>query len=297
MDNLCFEEICAERMEVIMKIAVTGASGLVGKYVVQELAEHQYDVLLINHHHDGLRHPQKVIDVRDFEAVKECLKGCEAVIQLAGIASPKGDMDSSVFENNLIGDYNIVLAAGLNGITRVALASSDCAVGLTWSQRDIKRVDYLPMDEEHPARPDNGYGIAKLLSEKMCDCMSIRFPEMSISNLRISHTAQPEDYLESSYFYACINDPEKGPRNLWSYIDSRDSAQAFRLAIEKKIIGHQVYYIAAKKTRCKVPSIDLIKKYYPNAELKAPFTGYESLENTKKAETLLGFKAKYSWDD
>lgn len=279
-----------------MKIAVTGASGLVGRFVTEEFAAHGYDVLALNHHtQENCKYPQETIDVTDFEKVMECLKGCDAVAHLAAIPHPRGDMDNSVFRNNMLGNYNIVLAAGLLGITRVAIASSDCALGITYRHNPMNRVCYLPVDEEHPATPDNSYGISKILSEKMCDCMSLRFPEMSISCLRISHVTVPADYEEGSHFSAYFTDPEKGPDNLWSYIDARDCARAFRLAIEKGMKGHEVYYIAAADTRCAMPSGELIRKYYPDTPLKSSFTGHESMESSKKAERLLGFVPEYSW--
>jgi Nucleoside-diphosphate-sugar epimerases len=280
-----------------MKIAVTGASGHVGRYVLNELSAHGYEILALNHHLDkNCGFPQKEIDVTDFKQVMESLKGCDAVIHLAAIPNPRGDMDDTVFRNNLMGNYNIVLAAGITGIKRVAIASSDCALGVTYRHNPMNRVVYLPVDEEHPAAPDNGYGMSKILSEKMCDCMSLRFPELSISSLRISHVTDPSDYEKGSRFSEWTSNPDAGPDNLWSYIDVRDCARVFRLAIEKPIIGHQVYYIAAADTRCTAPSVELISRYYPDTRLKAGFTDHESMESTKKAKQMLGFSAEYSWN-
>lgn len=280
-----------------MKIAVTGAMGHVGKVTCDDLAAHGYDVLAITHHHsDECKYPQITIDTGDFNAVSDAISGCDAVIHLAAIPSPRDDNTSLTYRTNVVGAYNIVLAAGVQGINRVAIASSDCALGITFAYSKEKKVDYLPVDEEHTARPDNGYGISKIITEKTCELLTHRFPEMSISNLRISHVMDPEDY-RSERFAKWSTGPELGAWNLWSYIDVRDCASAFRVAIEKNIKGHQVYYIAAKNTRMQIRSIELIRKYYPDAELRIPFTGFESLENTEKAERLLGWKAEHKWQD
>lgn len=279
-----------------MRVAVTGASGKVGKFVVQDLLNNNYEVLALNHRNWPECPAEQIsLDILDYDKVFESLKGCQAVIHLAAIPAPMKDDNSRVFQTNLVGTYNIVLAAGMLGIRHVAAASSDCALGFTWNYNRPDPV-YLPVDEEHPARPDNGYGISKLLSEKTCDAMAQRFPWMSIASLRITYVAAPEEYNEGSYFSNWIKNPESGPWNLWSYIDARDSAAAFRLAVESDLNGHEVFYIAASNTRSLIPSSELINRYFPDAELKQQFNGHESLENSSKAERLLGFKPKYRWD-
>jgi GDP-D-mannose dehydratase len=45
-------------------------------------------------------------------------------------------------------------------ITRVALASSVNAIGLVFNKARV--FDYLPLDEAHPCRPDEAYGVSKL---------------------------------------------------------------------------------------------------------------------------------------
>jgi nucleoside-diphosphate-sugar epimerase len=155
-------------------------------------------------------------------------------------------------------------------------------------------VEYLPVDEEHPSRPDNGYGISKVVSERVCDAMAQRFPGMSIATLRITHVTAEEDM--ERYFKDWIVNPEQGSWNLWSYIDARDCAAAFRLAIEKDLKGHEVFCIAAPNVRTLASSRELIDKYFPEVELKKSFIDHESLEDSSKAERLLGFKVKYLWN-
>lgn len=280
-----------------MKVAVTGAMGKVGRFVVKDLLEHGYEVLAITHHYsDECTVPQIELDILDYRKVFESLKGCDEVIHLAAIPGPRKDDDSSVLQTNVVGDYNVVLAAGFHGIKHVAIASSDCAAGFCWNHNKDQKPYYFPVDEEHPAEPDNGYGISKILAEKMCDAMVRRFPWMSISCLRISHVTGPESYLEGNRFYEWIKNPDAGPWNLWSYIDGRDTATAFRLAIERGKPGHEVYYIAAENSRCEKTTQELIDKYFPGTKLKRPLDGHESLEDSSKAERMLGFKPKYRWD-
>ena len=94
-----------------MKIALTGAMGLVGRYTSAELARAGHQVVALTHHpSQDCAFPQKVVDITDFPAVREAVRGCDAVIHLAAIPHPAGDKDSSVMHTNVIGDYNVVLA-------------------------------------------------------------------------------------------------------------------------------------------------------------------------------------------
>jgi nucleoside-diphosphate-sugar epimerase len=99
------------------------------------------------------------------------------------------------------------------------------------------------------------------------------------------------------YFKEWILDPAIGSFNLWSYIDLRDCAEAFRLAIEADLYRHEVFCIAAPNSRSIKPTKELIENYYPNVELRLEFKDHESLEDSSKAEKLLGFKAKHIWNE
>ncbi len=279
-----------------MRVAVTGAAGKVGRYVVQDLLDHNYDVLSITHRErkDWISE-QITLEVENYEQIYQALEGCDGVIHLAAIPSPKKDNDAQVLQTNVIGTYNVLLAAGNRGIKRIAIASSDCALGFTYSFNRPEPI-YLPVDEEHPPRPDNSYGLSKIMMEKAADGLAQRFEGMSIASLRITYVASPEEYQSGTSFDEWTKSPKKGPWNLWSYIDARDVARAFRLSIETNLEGHQVFCISAKNSRCRIPTSQLIDKFYPNARKNIAFTGNESLESSLKAEKLLKFTPEYSWD-
>ncbi len=279
-----------------MRVAVTGAAGKVGRYVVQDLLDHNYDVLSITHRErkDWISE-QITLEVENYEQIYQALEGCDGVIHLAAIPSPRKHNDAQVLQTNVIGTYNVLLAAGKRGIKRIAIASSDCALGFTYSFNRPEPI-YLPVDEEHPPKPDNSYGLSKIMMEKAADGLAQRFEGMSVASLRITYVASPEEYQSGTSFDEWTKSPKKGPWNLWSYIDARDVARAFRLSIETNLEGHEVFYISAKNTRCRIPTSQLIDEFYPNVRKNIAFTGNESLESSLKAEKLLKFTPEYSWD-
>jgi nucleoside-diphosphate-sugar epimerase len=197
-----------------------------------------------------------------------------------------------VFQNNVMGVYNVLLAAGLAGIRRAAVASSDCAFGITYSYRKTEPL-YLPMDELHPAAPDNCYGLSKIVGEQAADGLAKRF-DMSIASMRITHVTEEKEYSRESFKEMTVN-PEAGPWNVWSYIDARDCARAFRLGIEAPFAGHEVFCIAAADQRCRLSSKELAERYFPDAELRKPLIGHQSFLDCTKARNVLGFVPQYAW--
>lgn len=282
-----------------MKVAVTGAAGTVGRYTVQELLDRDYEVLAITHSNWGDCPAEQVsLDLRDQKQVnniKDRLEKCMGIIHLAAIPGPRNHPGSVVLNTNMIGSYNIMMAAGEVGVNRLALASSDCTLGFTFS-KNKPDPDYLPVDEKHPCRPDDSYGLSKVLMERTAEAMVQRFPGMSIASLRITGVITPEKYAPGTNFYKKIHNQEFST-NLWGYIDVRDCARAFRLAIENDLNGHEAFFIAARDTKSIIPTRKLIDKFYPEAEKCHDFKGYESLENSQKAEKILGFVPEYNWRD
>jgi len=277
------------------KIAVTGAAGKVGKQVVKELLKNNYEVLSITHSPRNIPGDEISLDVAEYKEVYNALAGCEGIIHLAAIPGPRKQKDALVLKTNTIGTYNILKAAGERDINRVAVASTDCTLGFTFSKN--KPVpEYLPVDEKHPLKPDDSYGLSKVFAEKAAEAMVQRYPGMSVASLRITYVANPEDY-KSDFFLRSLKNPEIDPWNLWSYIDNRDAARAFRISIEKDLAGHEIFFIAASNTRSYLPSQELIKRFYPAVKLKQEIKGHQSLEDSSKAEKILGFKAKYRWND
>ncbi|ULL15223.1 NAD(P)-dependent oxidoreductase [Paenibacillus sp. H1-7] len=280
-----------------MKIAVTGANGNVGRQVLSELLTHHYEVRALTlapweECPDDVEPMQ--VDVKNFDQVKNGLAGCDAVIHLAAYPSPHGPSESEVFANNVMGVYHVLLAAGELGIRRAACASSDCAYGITYSHKDTRPI-YVPVDEEHPSAPDNCYGMSKLAGEQVAEGMAKRF-DLTVASLRFTYVIRPGNYAQSE-FSRSTGDPELGPWNVWSYIDGRDCARAFRLAIERPFTGHQVFNIAAAEQRTTVPTAELVSKYYPDAEIRKPLDGFRSLLDCTKAAELLGFVPEYRWRD
>ena len=103
--------------------------------------------------------------------------------------------------------------------------------------------EYLPLDEQHPLRPQDPYGLTKLIGEKLCDSLAQR-SGAQIASLRLAgvYTEAHRSLLAERKKNPLI----RGTGALWSYVDARDAARACRLALEARFTGHEAFNICAR---------------------------------------------------
>ena len=285
------------------RIVVTGGSGKAGRAVIRELIEHEYSVVNVDlvPPADPLCHFLKT-DLNDMGQAVDALRRAagtverrrpfalaDAVVHLAGIPAPGLAPDVTTFQNNLMTTYNVFSAATMLGLKRVVWASSETLFGLPFTR---EMPAFAPITEEHPMLPENGYALAKGLAEEMARQMHRWNPDTSFMGLRISNIIDP---LEYAVFADWQNDPSIRKWNLWSYVDSRDVAQACRLALEAAHVGADQCIIAAADTVMGRPSRDLMATSFPQVPITPAVGEFESLQSTAKAQRLIGYVPRHSW--
>lgn len=265
------------------RVAVTGGSGKIGSYVIRELLEHDCEVCNIDQVRPtvALVHTL-IVDLTCFGDLVSSLQGFDAIVHLAAISAPRQVANNRTFRINAQVDFNVLEAAALLGIKRVVMASSLNAVGMTFNV--VPCVEYLPMDEDHCCRPDEAYGLSKLVAETVATGFARRFPEMTISSLRFPMVMTPDAYRSFK------QDADYLRRCLWAYTDVREAARAVRLAIEAEWRGHEVFLIAADHTVADMPTSELVARWYPAARLQKALTERAALVSSRKAERLLGWR-------
>jgi nucleoside-diphosphate-sugar epimerase len=279
-----------------VKIAVTGASGKLGRAVVQRLRDSNHSVHALDV--VGERGPGFTqVDLTDYGQTIDALfgindrhYGLDAVVHLA--AAPAGGIlpDSATFHNNMNATFNVFQGARRAGIKKIVYASSETVLGLPFETPP----PYLPVDEEYETRPESVYSLTKHLEEQLAAKLVRWDPELSISGLRFSNVMDVADYAAFPAFDA---DPALRRWNLWGYIDSRDGAQAVERALETNKPGFEAYIIAASDTVMSRPSADLAAAVFPSVSLTRPLDGRETLLSIEKARRVLGYEPQHSWRD
>ncbi len=272
------------------RIAVTGGSGKAGRAVVDDLTTHGYDVTNIDV--AASRHPDeptRIADLTDFGQTLEAISRHDAVIHLAAIPAPNVLTDAETFRTNMMSTYNVFSAASTLGIRRVVWASSETLIGLPFEREQPR---YAPIDEHHPLLPESHYALSKLAGETIAEQFT-RWTGMTIASLRISNIMEPDDYDRFPGFW---DDPRRRAWNLWGYVDSRDVAQAARLALTADFHGHEAYLVAAGDTCMTQRSRDLMEEVYPGVEVRS-VAGHETLLSVDKARSVMGYHPAHSWRD
>jgi len=281
-------------MRTGMKVVVTGGSGRLGQYVVRELLDHGYEVLSL----DRVPPPEKlcpswVADLRKSGDLYEALKGSQGVVHLGAYQAPNLASDSETFSNNVTATYNVLKAVSDMGVKRVVIASSVAAYGFLYALR-AWIPDYLPLDESHPCRPQDPYGLSKFVGEQIAECFVTR-ADIKVASLRLTG-------INFDLSYQSFTEQWKNPRvklgTFWTYVDARDAALACRLGLESDISGHEVFNIAAPTSRMRESTDDLIRRYLPGVKtIKEGLTGNWSGMDSRKAEALLGFRVQHVWEN
>ncbi|MPZ78446.1 MAG: hypothetical protein GEU77_18235 [Deltaproteobacteria bacterium] len=63
------------------------------------------------------------------------------------------------------------------------IASSTAAFGFIYA-KNLWASDYLPLDESHPSKPQDSYGLSKVVGEQIADSMVAVHKGITISSLR-----------------------------------------------------------------------------------------------------------------
>ncbi len=247
------------------------------------------------------------VDLTDPDATLGALEGAEAVIHLARERFPYTEQglydraartwqapdvtgDGRRFQHNVAMTYNVLAASESLKIPRLVIGSSLAVYGLYYPLRPAL-PDYLPIDEGHPRRPQDPYGLTKLTGEELCEGLARR-GNTCIASLRFAGIADDAVYQR---LIARRQDPmSRGLGSFWSYIDVLDAATACRLALAASFDGHQAFNICAPTTYLTSPTRTLLEQHLP----EVPQVAFQADENyccyaSDRARETLGFSPRH----
>lgn len=153
-----------------MKIALTGATGFIGRYVVEHLGSLGHSLRCWHRStsdtsgFDNIAQIEWIEgDLGETESTKTLVDGCDAVVHAAlyrpgaGFVGAEGDIVDFV-EKNVLGTLKLIEAARSAGAGRF-ITFSTCAV-------HDQILDDRPLDETHPLWAKSHYGAHKAAIEK-----------------------------------------------------------------------------------------------------------------------------------
>jgi UDP-glucose 4-epimerase len=175
-------------------ILVTGGLGFIGGHLVDELvAAGATGVRIFDNSRRAVtaadNWPREVVeviggDIRDMDALRHAMQGCEVVYHLAAQSNVMGAASDPEYSctTNVGGTLNVLLAARDAGIHRIVFTSSREVYG---------DVDDLPVPETAPLHPKNLYGASKAAGEIYCGVLANDALEVAV--LRLANVYGPRD--------------------------------------------------------------------------------------------------------
>ncbi|MFH8759508.1 NAD-dependent epimerase/dehydratase family protein [Streptomyces atroolivaceus] len=207
-------------------VLLTGAAGGLGTLMRGLLPAYGYDLRLFDVAPIEGEPDAITADLGDRAALREAVRGVDAVIHLAGI-SLEASFDK-ILRSNIEGTYNLYEAAREEGVGRIVFASSNHAVGYT--PRPLDGDPLIPV--ETPRRPDTFYGLSKSFGEDLAQFYWDKHGVETVS-VRIG---------------SCFMEPTS-VRMLSVWMSPGDGARLFHAALTAEDVRHTVVYGSSGNTR------------------------------------------------
>ncbi|ANH90937.1 MULTISPECIES: NAD(P)-dependent oxidoreductase [unclassified Streptomyces] len=207
-------------------VLLTGAAGGLGTLMRDLLPRYGYTLRLFDMRPVEGAPDAVTADLADRAALREAVRGVDAIIHLAGI-SLEAPFEK-ILRANIEGTYHLYEAAREEGVGRIVFASSNHAVGHTPVPREGDPL--IPVDT--PRRPDTFYGLSKSFGEDLAQLYWDRHGLETVS-VRIG---------------SCFPEPTS-VRMLSIWLSPADGARLFHAALTAEHVGHTVVYGSSANTR------------------------------------------------
>jgi nucleoside-diphosphate-sugar epimerase len=267
-----------------MKVLLTGDLGRIGRTVRACLQADGHEV--------GGFDAARGEDVRDATAVRAATRGREAVVHLAGLADDRAGTPEEIMAVNLVGTWNVLVAAAGEGVSRVIYASSGKALGLL--ERD---PSYLPVDDAHPGLPSRPYGLSKWLAEQMCESIT---NETGMVTVCLRPVLVLDDEGWSTLGGGDELPPGRGRSwHLGVFVDLDDVVDAVAAALVCPERGHVRALLCAEEIGARRPTVELVAEHLPNVRWRDgepyPPDSRRALVDCAVARTVIGWRPRRGW--
>lgn len=286
-------------------VLVTGGSGRLGQSVVRALAEAGHDVISVDHRITGELPAREIsIDLRETTATREtfCVLAPDFVVHLAAIAVPGSLPDSEIFDINTSLLWSVLEASRAAGARGLLVASSPTVIGYGsptgWTPQT------LPIDEDHPVAPWNGYAASKVAIEEIIRMAVRRDGDgLRIGAFRPCFVIAPEEWSgaptqQGHTLHDRIQNPALSAVALFNYLDARDAGEFVRLWIEQYATppNGTIFFVGADDSLVDGPIAEALKQHVPQTHAVSELLHDNApVFSSARATELLGWRPQHSW--
>jgi len=315
-----------------MKILVTGGAGFIGSHLIEELQKSSHETVSLDKALPDLAlfarrelspratevyHTEIPADFCRFDMVLQWfqMEKPDVVCHLGAVPSVKKSIDDPLdtMNANILGTWNVLEAARLNGVKRVVFISS----GATYGQTAFERSGKL-LREDLLLQPLNPYALSKKFGEEMARLWATKdiFDQpdgrgLDTVSLRFSNVFGPRQRRDAAYA-SCIENflwqwregkpltivPDGNQRRDMVFV--KDAVRAVRLAAESTHrFGGLPINIGSGKNYSILETADLVGgKDYPREFIESRKGEIrETKFSVERARVMLGWEPEVSFEE
>lgn len=292
------------------KYLVTGASGYVGREVVQQLLDQGKEVTALDLVAPDQDIPFIIVDLTDAVALDQALAGktFERILHIASLPGDTGNPQQMV-RVNVNGCLNMLEAARRMGAKRFVQTSSISAYEW-YPATKFNPPDYLPVDEKHPLRPKDMYSSTKQIQEILAMTYYHQYG-LPATVLRLTAVVGPHGrgggrgYREMAEQLAegkRVQIPHFSADELCHYVDVRDVARMQIVLAEHPAAVGEIFLCCGPRAVTGAEFVEIIHRYVPGIQTDFGFPwsmaqGGQIAFSMAKAKELLDFEPGYALED
>lgn len=256
-----------------MKISVTGATGFIGRKVVEKLSEKNQVIAVVRSKEKAKELNAEVFkgSLLDSDFLEKAFSGCDCVIHLAAVLGGKTS-EKELWKTNFEGTEKVLKASETAGVKHFVFASSAGVYGAR---------NALNVNESFPKNPKTLYEKSKLEGEELVKKSGIDFtiiqPTTVYGKGDKSNFASLLKGIPKSYFRITGNG-----ENFFHTIHVSDVVKTFSLAVGNRKGFGESFLIAEKKPLKFKEIVEIVRKSAGVEEMPSSISA-----NTAKAAALL----------
>ncbi len=280
-----------------MKLLLTGVAGRIAHRVVEPLLEAGHEVRAVDRNYrPGLPVRLEVENLLEPTRAYHLLEGAEVLIHFANHSNQNSADAHTVYNENVVMNWNLFEAARALGLRHIIFASSIQAMSgnRTVAEADEKpsALAYLPADGDLPAVPGNYYALSKQASEHQLaylvrefnmNCTALRLPYIPTDLRRRNPFArhrQPADTLS----------PRATPDELFSFLPPMDVARLLVALLEHPQEGFRIYLPASEGNYLGWPSDEIVNRFHRDVPQHKPIGPDTPLIDNSRITADTGWK-------
>jgi len=298
------------------KILITGGCGFIGSHLTEYLVQRGHQVTVFDRYNSNndwgwlensiFKKDFNVIlgDIRDYDSVKNAVKGNNVVLHLAAlIGIPYSYISPLAYiKTNVEGTYNVLQSAKELEISKTVITSTSEVYG---------SAIYTPINEDHPLQPQSPYSASKIGADNLALSYYHSF-DLPVTTIRPFNTYGPRQSARAiipTIFSQLISSKDISLGNLSTVRDFtfvEDLCMAYEILLKNNIFNGGVVNVGSNQD---ISISQLLEKIFKITNLKKKIVVSEDrirknksevnhlLCDNKKILSLTDWKPKISLDD